>query len=1443
KNSTARHFFNLFLEYIRQHLPDLHCNILLCYVFFPQVFEKVPFGQLTSQLSSPHLGTLFLQLTVDDMGICLPLNPPPLTSWGVNRQMYDAESRGAVVVTLESTSISACSSGSLVSKGRFVGLCLRFADDFETSLDDWKPDMSDSTIMNLCVVSEGTYEVCSRTIAQKQGSENAKWFLNVQWQMEGVDIHLDVNVGKQLSALGHTLTMLTGSQEEDEPVTVDYDSDEVDQVDGNAASLVRSHKTHESITLRRSRNLTDSLPAFVFDPSLDAKKRSKLIEKEMNEQAKIINDLRSLGASHGTIEQEMKRLQELEAMVFKDFRRDMIQKLRRQSVKASSIKGKFGLGSKASTYRSRSFIVPSPTPEHHLEMESPDDIGGASINSNGNSASFESSPRSGPSRSASLRVRGLSGPRVTFSDTHNICRQSSLPSAGSDLSLPEGELEWTGGDHVDIDGDKVELRRKPSPYFEHTSYTAAFQKPQEPNIDFELDVKVFINSGKCVLHTKDPAKEDELKLPITMHFRPKVHYESKTLHEENVSPRMPNELTVQQLSSRKGGTKKASLFAWMTLQSIPEETIIRPVNAMFAMDQDSSWAAATATSNYVYASFPVDVIVYFHMQPSTFRFSCLPVSRVECMLQLPSLDIVFSSKRAEEELQSEFGDGKPSSRPTSGIDSSSSRFDMGPSPSAVGGLSVTGCLADFSVYIFHPYGGGKKTDSDCEYSELSDDEIESGECVSNSDSSSSASSSVESLKEAQWSPLADSERKDSLSVNVEFVKFHLSRSRKLNFSCDQQQSKGLKSSDQTIIDIGSASFKYDMRRLTEILAFPKAWYRRSIVRRLFLGDLSISATYSEGEESSPSSLEDEHLLAAPQSLGRSGLLDVSGRSATESHGLSRSAPTAERSPMLPTRERLRLSLENDIARYNLVFTDSGGGRLSGKPDTPSPSEQKSGSAWETLVLFAVNFTRLNVHMNMGNVMGNVTWLTKDFRSEGRLSIGSTGHKNMYIGVGLGGSSLDAKGGIVGGTIELSKIDTYIHIREDPGTEPDHTVGLKLFALELRLDYMGTGVLMCRVSSLAVSLRDEWKINRSRKSSETTNLPTRRPAMIFMHGDLGWDQLQLMISKSTTADLLKMFYKLEEFFSQQFKSSKRVFSSLQPRTYPKNSSFKKKQPHAKKKSTGEATDQLDVHVVQTLTFSLGMMAEHQHAQHHSMATVCRLSRNVLFPPQFRTLQEWFHYAFCNSEIDLINIFYFQTCLLKTDVSYFQCYVLGQKPLVECSFITEFEDHIFVTVDAEAFFFLHDLITSYVREKERVTGSIGGGMRPHSPDPDRRRDTPNASSSSVGVTSDEDRKRKAFDPAEMFTKDWRNYHCKTWHLEPTVRLLSWAGKSIEPYGVDYILQKLGFSHARTTIPKWMQRGFMDPLDKVLAVLMLRMITVVREEPPVNEGDGDRRRTDGK
>lgn len=339
-----------------------------------------------------------------------------------------------------------------------------------------------------------------------------------------------------------------------------------------------------------------------------------------------------------------------------------------------------------------------------------------------------------------------------------------------------------------------------------------------------------------------------------------------------------------------------------------------------------------------------------------------------------------------------------------------------------------------------------------------------------------------------------------------------------------------------ITDIGSASFKYDMRRLTEILAFPKAWYRRSIVRRMFLGDLSTSASHNEDDSAAASGTSPNNTAVKSKS---------------------------DKSPLL-AKDKLKLNMENESVKQTKL-KDMGRtfSAESARSDSPTPYDVKNTTAWETLVLFAINFKKLNVHMNMGNVMGNVVWLTKDFRSEGRLSIGSTGHKNLYIAFGLGGSGLDAKGGIVGGNIEIANIDTFsecfslhvvttklpfssitVHIREEPNFEPDHTVGLRLHALELRLDYMATSVLMCRVSDLTVNLRDEWRLNRS-----TVFIPTRRPASIFMHCDLSWDQLQIMMSKSSTADLLKMFNKLEEFFSQQFNSSKRAFSGFASQTKP------------------------------------------------------------------------------------------------------------------------------------------------------------------------------------------------------------------------------------------------------------------------------------------------------
>ena len=129
-----------------------------------QVLEKVPLTQITSQLSAQHVGTLFLQLNVQDIGLCVPLSLDTMntTKHGTLGGLGGLENQGAIVATVESSSISACSAKSTVSKGKFQDLCIRFTYDFNHFLDDWKPDRS-ADLMNLCTVSEGSYEICSQT--------------------------------------------------------------------------------------------------------------------------------------------------------------------------------------------------------------------------------------------------------------------------------------------------------------------------------------------------------------------------------------------------------------------------------------------------------------------------------------------------------------------------------------------------------------------------------------------------------------------------------------------------------------------------------------------------------------------------------------------------------------------------------------------------------------------------------------------------------------------------------------------------------------------------------------------------------------------------------------------------------------------------------------------------------------------------------------------------------------------------------------------------------------------------------------------------------------------------------------------------------------------------------------------------------------------------------
>ncbi|XP_077332986.1 bridge-like lipid transfer protein family member 1 isoform X17 [Lithobates pipiens] len=1666
------------------------------------------------QTSAQALGTLFLQLTVNDLGICLPItNAPQANHTG------DFDTGSALVLTIESTLITACSSESLVSKGHFKNFCIRFAEGFETSWDDWKPEIRTDLVMNACVVPDGTYEVCSRTTGQASAESNSAgtWTLNVLWKMCGIDVHMDPNIGKRLNALGNTLTTLTGEEDIDDIADLNSvimadlsDEDEVDSMSPTVHADTVDHRR------------TGQLGSQSVDPR-GRKFVKRLVDiRELNEQAKVIDDLKKLGASEGTINQEIQRYQHLESVAVNDIRRDVRKKLRRSSMRAASLKDKWGLGYKPSYNRSKSITASGRPPlkrteraSSRVEGEELPEIRIETASPAGPRVTFniqDSFPEEVDGDLLSVTIDGPSHYSPISDGTHPVFSSPNTPlvfSPGIPFQTEEKREDTSSSSSEESDKEedhereKIYIYRKPpqtnrkkssgfaavhqlfterwpsTPSNRNVSSTAT-----ERNIDFELDIRVEIDCGKCVLHPTilqqehdeislrrsydrssrsldqdSPSKKKKLqnnyastthllagkKVPSSLQTKPsdsettvfyipgvdvKLHYNSKTLKTESPNASrgssLPRTLSKESklygmkdtvpsplpsnvhsktntllppppppIPSAKGkgssGVKTAKLYAWVALQSLPEEMVISPnlldflekaletipitpidrnYTAVSAQDEDigqfdlqdpleESTTSLVSSSTSAYSSFPVDVVVYVRVQPSQIKFSCLPVSRVECMLKLPSLDLVFSSNRSDLET---LGSAHPSDAsvgnlsmpsgskaslnksgmtgPSPGLGSplgrtrhSSSQSDLTNSSSNSSGLSFTACMSDFSLYVFHPYGAGKQK--------------------SGVSGLTPGSSGLGHVDEELTSVTG---RKDSLSINLEFVKVSLSRMRRsggTSFFEGVSANKATSKMDTTLInisavcDIGSASFKYDMRRLSEILAFPRAWYRRSIARRLFLGDQTINVPASG--PGTPDSVEGVSQHLSPESSRKAycRTWEQPSQSASFTH--------MAQSPNVFSDHSASNSMSPGIASHSLKspavtrsrsVSDSSVPRRDSVTKTSTPSFSKAnklssqqGSPWETLVVFAINLKQLNVQMNMSNVMGNTTWTTSGLKSQGRLSVGSNRDREISMSVGLGRSQLDSRGGVVGGTIDVNTLEMVAHISEHPNQQPSHKIQITMGSTEARVDYMGSSILMGIFSNADLKLQDEWNVNLY--TPMDTSISDK--SVIFIHGDLQWDIFQVMISRSSTPDLIKIGMKLQEFFTQQFDTSKRALSTwgpvsyLPPKTVVPNVEKNSREqlldaahhrhwpgvlkiisgchislfqiplpedtvqlggsmslhgnhmtlacfhgPNFRSKSWAlfhleepniafwteaqkiweEGSSEHSTYIVQTLDFHLGhntMVTKPCGALESPMATITKITRRRHENPPHgvASVKEWFNYvtAMRNEELNLLrnvdsnnaesstavknasllsgfrgaSSYNHETetifALPRMQLDFKSIHVqepqepalqdVDSKPKVECSVVTEFTDHICVTMDAELIIFLHDLVSAYLKEKEKVIF------------PPRVFTTRPGQKSPVIQINDASSEKEKEENTNYTYVDWREFMCNTWHLEPTLRLISWTGRKIDPVGVDYILQKLGFHHARTTIPKWLQRGVMDPLDKVLSVLIKKLGSALQDE----------------
>ncbi|KAL5264461.1 hypothetical protein ACHWQZ_G005527 [Mnemiopsis leidyi] len=144
-----------------------------------------------------------------------------------------------------------------------------------------------------------------------------------------------------------------------------------------------------------------------------------------------------------------------------------------------------------------------------------------------------------------------------------------------------------------------------------------------------------------------------------------------------------------------------------------------------------------------------------------------------------------------------------------------------------------------------------------------------------------------------------------------------------------------------------------------------------------------------------------------------------------------------------------------------------------------------------------------------------------------------------------------------------------------------------------------------------------------------------------------------------------------------------------------------------------------------------------------------------------------------------------------------------PIVNCRLRSHFRGSIGLATNAGNYFFLHDLAQRYTKKMEiymEANPIFAFEKKPSEPQ---------VSSTGYSETAES---------TEDTQKYAREFVCEEWELKPPLRLQ--GGGKVE-VNVDWVLNKLGFKNPTVTIPKWIQRGPMDPLDYFISGLVKTLV----------------------
>ncbi|KAK4473737.1 hypothetical protein MN116_003079, partial [Schistosoma mekongi] len=613
-------------------------------------------------------------------------------------------------------------------------------------------------------------------------------------------------------------------------------------------------------------------------------------------------------------------------------------------------------------------------------------------------------------------------------------------------------------------------------------------------------------------------------------------FNSQMLSSYVSSPKSTTQSRTGQNSVNKDDTiprsirKQADLYVSCFLQKLPNELIVQPSlldfleqaieNLPLVADCNSDIDSVSSDSGneILFEKFPVHAIVHLHVQPFTIRFLCLPTSRMQCLMVLPFLDAVFSTKRDDlDTVVNRAENNVPrkscySTSPQSDnhLDNTSVALKMKPVVGDIvsaGGISITAILKEFRISIFHPYG---------------------------------ESSTIRS-ETGSW---GNARPCDSLTILVKDIQCHFSRTieskvvqMNQNICVNESSSPSIHGIGETIIsthsadsfglhrnlcisgifDIGVAEFTCDTRRTIEILDIYKSWYRSSLARRLFLGNDELIETVNISTQSCD---QDEMAEANPKqqqpsntkskgtvcddNLGKEQddfesldlrLQNGAMNFTTETqHLLDRTKkyltskpPDVKEIPNHKKSNTSRTSTTNPINDEN--NQEPKALRIRPPPDTSKSTTLVVGergasssrntslrvASWNALTIFCVQLKKFDLNLYMGSAMGLTRLIVDQSFCEGHVSMNSSGRKNTLLTAGLASSQFISEGGGVGGEFGLVDLITQVLLDNDPLRDPQHCLAIQVGGFQIRMEYMNTNILLFRVNSLNVTLYDEWRL--------------------------------------------------------------------------------------------------------------------------------------------------------------------------------------------------------------------------------------------------------------------------------------------------------------------------------------------------------------------------------